>query len=196
MRTSTQTCALSSSALYKFESFLACDLLAVDVILVPDKAVISAFHACIGPALHDLVAESRSGHKINFIFGTAEAHFAKYYAVSGQLIGASSRYILEILLIKLLVFICLIAFILHHDSLLSDHYSHSIVETEWDNSQQEYNIIKTSIQARIDQNISQAELARRTGIDQSNISKIERGANSPFSFFTKKTSRWNEYGRN
>ncbi len=83
---------------------------------------------------------------------------------------------------------------LKFEDLLNDQLKDEEFKEEWDNSQQEYNIIKTTIQARIDQNISQAELARRTGIDQSNISKTERDAYNPFSFFTKKTGRWNEYG--
>lgn len=41
------------------------------------------------------------------------------------------------------------------------------------------NVIETLIQARKTQNMTQKDLAERTGIDQANISKIETGLRSP-----------------
>ena len=68
---------------------------------------------------------------------------------------------------------------LKFEDVLNEQLKDEEFKKEWEESKQEYSIIKAMIQARIDQNISQAELARRTGIDQSNISKIERGAYNP-----------------
>ena len=68
---------------------------------------------------------------------------------------------------------------LKFEDVLKEQLKDEEFKKEWDDSQQEFNIIRTMIKARVDQNISQAELARRTGIDQSNISKIERGIYNP-----------------
>ena len=46
-------------------------------------------------------------------------------------------------------------------------------------NQEEYEAIRAEIAARCSQNVTQEELARRTGIRQSNISRIESGACSP-----------------
>ena len=46
---------------------------------------------------------------------------------------------------------------------------------EWDDLESEFNIIQALIDARKSCNLTQKELAERTGIDQSDISKIETG---------------------
>jgi DNA-binding XRE family transcriptional regulator len=51
--------------------------------------------------------------------------------------------------------------------------------SEWERSRPEREYIKAIISARAEQNLTQAELARRTGIRQSNISRIENGNCSP-----------------
>jgi len=50
---------------------------------------------------------------------------------------------------------------------------------EWDALEQEYTIIQAVIEARKAQNITQKQLAERTGIHQADISKIERGIANP-----------------
>lgn len=50
---------------------------------------------------------------------------------------------------------------------------------EYEQLRPEYEAIRAVIAARIENNITQEELAQRTGIRQSNISRIESGAVSP-----------------
>lgn len=50
---------------------------------------------------------------------------------------------------------------------------------EWDDLESEFNIIQALIDARKSCNLTQKELAERTGIDQSDISKIETGNANP-----------------
>jgi len=50
---------------------------------------------------------------------------------------------------------------------------------EWDRQRSEHEYIKALIAARIAQNLTQKELAEKTGIRQSNISRIENGNCSP-----------------
>ena len=52
-------------------------------------------------------------------------------------------------------------------------------KTEWQNLQPEFNIIQAMIDARKACNMTQKEFAERTGIDQSDISKIETGNANP-----------------
>jgi len=51
--------------------------------------------------------------------------------------------------------------------------------TEWERQRPEREYIKAIIAARMEQNLTQKELAERTGIRQSNISRIENGKCSP-----------------
>ena len=50
---------------------------------------------------------------------------------------------------------------------------------EYEQLRPEYEAIRAVIAARIENNITQEELAQRTGIRQSNISRIESGAVRP-----------------
>ena len=50
---------------------------------------------------------------------------------------------------------------------------------EWDDIQPEMDVIRAMIEARISQNITQKELAERTGINQADISKLENGTRNP-----------------
>ena len=50
---------------------------------------------------------------------------------------------------------------------------------EWDDLEPEFNAIQAMIDARKKCNMTQKELAERTGIDQSDISKIETGNANP-----------------
>ena len=53
------------------------------------------------------------------------------------------------------------------------------VKAEYDALQPEYDIIQTMIDARVHQNMTQKELAERTGINQADISKLENGTRNP-----------------
>lgn len=50
---------------------------------------------------------------------------------------------------------------------------------EWEALEPEFNMIQAMIDARKQRNMTQKELAERTGIDQSDISKIETGNANP-----------------
>jgi DNA-binding XRE family transcriptional regulator len=50
---------------------------------------------------------------------------------------------------------------------------------EWEHQRSEREYIKAIITARMEQNLTQKELAKKTGIRQSNISRIENGNCSP-----------------
>lgn len=50
---------------------------------------------------------------------------------------------------------------------------------EWDDIQPEMDVIRAIIEARISQNITQKELAKRTGINQADICKMENGTRNP-----------------
>lgn len=50
---------------------------------------------------------------------------------------------------------------------------------EYERTRAEFEITRALIAARISQNLTQKELAERTGIRQSNISRIENGTCSP-----------------
>ena len=52
-------------------------------------------------------------------------------------------------------------------------------QKEYEALQPEFSVIRALVNARLEQNLSQAQLAQRTGIRQSNISRIETGACSP-----------------
>lgn len=53
----------------------------------------------------------------------------------------------------------------------------------------EYQIINQVIKARIEQNMTQEELARKVGTKQSNISRLEKGNANPSLQFLKKVAR-------
>ena len=50
---------------------------------------------------------------------------------------------------------------------------------EWDELEPEFQLIKGLLQGREEQNLSQRQLADRTGVTQSDISKIESGEANP-----------------
>lgn len=53
------------------------------------------------------------------------------------------------------------------------------VRAEYEALQPEYDIIQAMIDARKSQNITQKELAARTGITQADLSRIENGTRNP-----------------
>ena len=50
---------------------------------------------------------------------------------------------------------------------------------EYDKIQPELDVIRALVEARISQNLTQKQLAARTGIDQADISKLENGTRNP-----------------
>ena len=50
---------------------------------------------------------------------------------------------------------------------------------EYESIQSEMDVIRAIIEARTSQNITQKELAERTGINQADISKLENGTRNP-----------------
>ena len=50
---------------------------------------------------------------------------------------------------------------------------------EYEALQPEFDVIKAIIEARTSQNLTQKELAERTGINQADISKLENGTRNP-----------------
>ena len=62
---------------------------------------------------------------------------------------------------------------------LNEQMKDSEFKKEWDSLEPEFNMIQAMIDARKQRNMTQKELAERTGIDQSDISKIETGNANP-----------------
>lgn len=50
---------------------------------------------------------------------------------------------------------------------------------EWEDIQPEMDVIRAMVDARISQNLTQKQLAERTGINQADISKLENGTRNP-----------------
>lgn len=61
------------------------------------------------------------------------------------------------------------------DRYLNEQMKNPVFKKEWDNSELEYQLMLLILKARNEKNLTQAELAARTGIRQSNISRIEKG---------------------
>ena len=63
--------------------------------------------------------------------------------------------------------------------LLNEQLKDPEFKKEWDDIQPEMDVIRAIIDNRIAQNLTQKELAERTGINQADISKIENGTRNP-----------------
>lgn len=50
---------------------------------------------------------------------------------------------------------------------------------EWDSLETEYQIMREMMKARIEAGMTQKQLSERTGINQSNLSRIENGSANP-----------------
>ena len=62
---------------------------------------------------------------------------------------------------------------------LNEQFENPEFTDEWEQQRPEREYLKAMIAARISQNMTQKELAEKTGIRQSNISRIENGYSSP-----------------
>ena len=67
----------------------------------------------------------------------------------------------------------------NHEKYLEKQLKDPDFAAEWDRQAPEREYIKAIIAARVELSLTQKELADRTGIRQSNISRIENGNSSP-----------------
>ena len=63
--------------------------------------------------------------------------------------------------------------------LLNEQLKDQEFKKEWDDIQPEMDVIRAMIDARLSQNLTQKELAERTGINQAEISRLENGTRNP-----------------
>ena len=62
---------------------------------------------------------------------------------------------------------------------LKEQMKDSAFKAAWDDGELEHQLQMLVLKARSEQNLTQSELAERTGIRQSNISRIEKGQAMP-----------------
>ena len=65
------------------------------------------------------------------------------------------------------------------DSMLSEQLKDKEFRKEYEAIQPEMDVIRAIVDARTSQNLTQKELAERTGINQADISKLENGTRNP-----------------
>ena len=65
------------------------------------------------------------------------------------------------------------------DQYMTEQLKNDEFRKEWERSQPELDVIRAIVDARISQNLTQKELAERTGINQADISKLENGTRNP-----------------
>lgn len=65
------------------------------------------------------------------------------------------------------------------DDMLSKQLKDEEFRSEYEAIQPEMDVIRAIVDARTSQNLTQQELAERTGINQADISKLENGTRNP-----------------
>ena len=65
------------------------------------------------------------------------------------------------------------------NNMLSEQLKDEEFRKEYEAIQPEMDVIRAIIEARTSQNLTQKELAERTGINQADISKLENGTRNP-----------------
>ena len=65
------------------------------------------------------------------------------------------------------------------DDSLAKHLEDEDFRQEYENLQPEFDVTRAMIEARISKNLTQKQLAERTGINQADISKLENGTRNP-----------------
>ena len=65
------------------------------------------------------------------------------------------------------------------NDMLKDQLKDDEFRKEYESIQPEMDVIRAIVDARASQNLTQKELAERTGINQADISKIENGTRNP-----------------
>jgi len=66
-----------------------------------------------------------------------------------------------------------------YDDFLAEQLQDEEFKKEYDNLQPEFDVIRAIVDARISQNLTQKQLAERSGINQADISKLENGTRNP-----------------
>lgn len=65
------------------------------------------------------------------------------------------------------------------DDFLEEQLQNEEFKKEYDNLQPEFDVIRAIVNARTSQNLTQKQLAEKTGINQADISKLENGTRNP-----------------
>ena len=65
------------------------------------------------------------------------------------------------------------------DDMLAKQLQNEDFRKEYEAIQPEMDVIRATVEARTSQNLTQKELAERTGINQADISKLENGTRNP-----------------
>ena len=65
------------------------------------------------------------------------------------------------------------------DAFLEKQLENQEFKKEYDNLQPEFHVIRAIVDARTSQNLTQKQLAEKTGINQADISKLENGTRNP-----------------
>lgn len=66
-----------------------------------------------------------------------------------------------------------------YDDFLAEQIQDEEFKKEYDNLQPEFDVIRAIVDARVSQNLTQKQLAERSGINQADISKLENGTRNP-----------------
>lgn len=66
-----------------------------------------------------------------------------------------------------------------YDDFLAEQLQDEEFKKEYDNLQPEFDVIRAIVNARVSQNLTQKQLAERSGINQADISKLENGTRNP-----------------
>lgn len=66
-----------------------------------------------------------------------------------------------------------------YDDFLAEQLQDEEFKKEYDNLQPEFDVIRAIVDARASQNLTQKQLAERSGINQADISKLENGTRNP-----------------
>ena len=65
------------------------------------------------------------------------------------------------------------------DQFLAEQLEDEEIRKEYENMQPEFDVIRAIVEARTSMNLTQQQLAEKTGINQSDISKLENGTRNP-----------------
>lgn len=66
-----------------------------------------------------------------------------------------------------------------YDDFIVEQLQDEEFKKEYDNLQPEFDVIRAIVDARVSQNLTQKQLAERSGINQADISKLENGTRNP-----------------
>ena len=66
-----------------------------------------------------------------------------------------------------------------YEDFLAEQLEDEEFRKEYENLQPEFDIIRAMVEARTSKNLTQKQLAERTGINQADISKLENGTRNP-----------------